>query len=204
MRKLVGADASGDRRAEKVDAMIDGHFASLRANPRYRHSYIVLCLESNYGGSVVADRLGTHLSRTFGPMWVRNYDPKGKGLIGIWTDPTMKESYTNTLENMISNNVLHSVPEQEFVTTQCNKVTGAKEPNKVLEKLYKQLAQYRKETSYKDDKPFLIPKTIITGKAPQQKDDLAFALSMSVHWNVHTRKDSSFIRFAALHGYILG
>lgn len=184
--------------------MIDAHFAQLRANPRYRNSYIVLCLESNMGGSVVADRMGSHLSRTFGPMWVRNHDPKGKGLIGIWTDHGMKESYTNTLENMMSNNLVHSVPEREFITTNCNKVTGDKEPGKVLEKLYKQLAQYRKETSYKDDKPFLIPKTIITGKAPQQKDDLAFALSMSVHWNVQTRKESSFIRFAASHGLILG
>lgn len=201
--QLVGADASSESSAEKVDQMINSHYACIRAHPRYRHALVVLCIENNYGGALAADRLATHLSRTYGPMWVRSRDPTNNDRKGIWTDDTMKQSYTLSLRNVLSNSLLHSVQFESFITTQLNS-EGHKDPDAILEKIYKQLAFYRLEVDYKDDNPFSKPRMIITGKAPQRKDDLAFALSMSVHWNCVTRTEDQFLALADSKGLVLG
>lgn len=202
--QLVGADASGEKTAQKVDNMIDSHFACIRSHPRYRNALVVLCIESNYGGALAADRLATRVSRSYGPMYVRSKDPSHNNNYGIWTDDLLKQAYTESLTNALSNNLLHSTCDDAFITTRCDARTGAKDPQGILEEIYKQLALYRLEYEYKDDKPFAKPRQIITGKAPQRKDDLAFALSMSVHWNYVTRTEEQFLDMAQARGLITG
>lgn len=137
-------------------------------------------------------------------MYVRSKDPSDNNHFGIWTDDILKQAYTESLTNALSNNSLHSAHDDLFITTRCDKTSGAKDARSILDEIYKQLAMYRLEYEYKDDKPFAKPRQIITGKAPQRKDDLAFALSMSVHWNYATRTEEEFLTLAESRGLILG
>jgi len=179
--------------------MICEHFINLRRIPRYRAALVVLCIEANYGGSVGVSRIADLIrsvdykqTGNANQIWVRSRSNNEDGLEGIWTTDTLKACYTRSLINVMSSGNLFVCETRSFVTCKRNKHTRDADPDHILNELYKQLGNYRYETTYADDKPMQIAKTAITGKSPGCKDDLAFALSMSLHWNSMTRRERSF------------
>lgn len=153
--------------------MLVRHCHDLRRHDAYRDAVILLIVEANMS-YLDADRVANLFQQVASPVHVLSRDQNRARRPGIWTGAVEKELYVNSLVNVLrmkglgrTASLLGSHPETDWHL------------------LLTQLSMFRRETRSPTDPRFGRFVTTFSGKAGAgQRDDLAMALQMAVHWGM--------------------
>lgn len=165
---LVGADAFAVSNDEDQEKALHLHMSRLRDVPTLAASRIILVIERNYGGGVLASRIAA-LCAPFGQVAAMTQDTNPKLMrVGVVTTHQVKERMRIEFARLLRCDALRfSTP---FVSA------SADGPQKLCE----QLRNYRMEM--KEGTELTGPKFFYTGKGFGKSDDLAIAAQMHAYW----------------------
>jgi len=176
--------------------MVIGHLQGLRRDPRYRESYLVLIIESNY--SFVNSSYLARMAKKpeYEPVIVYSKDPKDRGRPGVWTTNQSKEVSVDVLQKLLSSDNIHFAD---------NMVGKNLERDK--KELLQQLRVFRRE-SKEPPNVFTERKQVLTGKVATgsngyKKDDLCMSLLIGVSTTEDIRRDNLFIFLSNSRGLTL-
>jgi len=103
------------------------------------------------------------------------------------TTPVLKERYVDSLRRCLADKQLSVTTEDAFITSNHSKIDGVTNSEATMRIIYSQMEQFHRIVDFKDDNPFHKARAAFTGKSSSGKDDLLFALMMSLYWNQLTR-----------------
>lgn len=171
--------------------MLKAHITALRDTPQYADAFIYVYIEANMSWisvDMIADVLLGHDTKQ--RTVVVQQDPGKNERFGVWTGPAEKENYAAGLQRVLVDNLLFFAE---------NMVGGHQARDK--QNLMQQLSVYRKEVKAPTEPIHGKYKTSFGGKSQGQKDDLAMALQICLHWMCKTRTSSNFLSEARKHGW---
>lgn len=159
------------------------HARNIRAKPVYADAQIVLLVENNMTGLEPA-RIAAAM-RASGIRDVLVFDGKpGSGDHGVHTDETAKKDYAETMELVLSTDMLYFVAD-------CDAVSRNWAYQK--EKLIKQLNVFR-QRKIEPSRPGGEARFVYTGKSHGVPDDSAITAQMTIAWHQKMRTNKKFIR----------
>ena len=177
--------------------MIMMHFGKIFDHRLYKNSCVILSVESNYGGAVMADRVSKEIQARFGAVIPRGDKPDDEGAYGIVTTEAKKAIYVHSLSNILEGERMYTANKDAFITMEKPSAVHSSGREAMTSKLSKQLCNFRKEVQHKPGEPFHVSKFTYSGKSRSGiKDDLVMTLMMSLHSCFEMRTSPAFRRWA--------
>jgi hypothetical protein len=154
---VVGADALAVANDEEQERFLHQHLSRVRDVPALCNGHIILVVERNFGGAVLASRIA-NICAPFQPLSAMTQDTnKSLRRCGVVTTGPVKERMRVELQRLLrSNAVRFSEP---FVSMRTDTVDS----------LCTQLREYHFEVRESDEKTNRGPKIWLTGKARQER-----------------------------------
>ena len=162
---LVGAAAEQVRSDADLEGFLNRFFSRLREVSSLAHATIVLIIETNYGGQVMASRI-TNICRPFPPIKVLASEQQG-AKVGVTTTDVVKERSRVDLQRLLRLETFNVVREGDLISTHAG----------VSTELRKQLVSFKFLQNERDPR-----KVTLTGKTKTESDDLAMATMLLVFW----------------------
>jgi len=177
----------------EVMEMLMSHFDRLEKIPEYQNAYVFVYIESNMS-YISADRFQRGLkNRGHGSLTLEfvDRDPQGKGRAGVRTEDNVKEAMVLDLKRDLSNGAIQLA--RSFVSA---------DENNILNKLQRQLKQFRKVPRGTHDPANGKISFRFTGKMSGQPDDIAFCLMMTNYYGRITQLSEQYRHMAAANGWL--
>jgi hypothetical protein len=169
--QVLGADTASCSSDEDQEAIIHRFLTSLRNEPAARSAVIVLIVERNFGGSVLASRIG-NIASSFSPIVLMTQDSAataGMQRAGVITSKPVKERMRVDLSRLLR--------------TDKFKISRSFFSNLAETKgeMCKQLMDYRMEftPATMSGRP---AKIVYSGKGHGKNDDLAIVVQLLCFW----------------------
>ena len=197
--QILGLDHTSSFVDGEIMGMVEHHLTTIRTNPLYRKSLIVVFIEAQ-ADYVHANRLSVEFrSGRYQPIMFESKDPSDKGRVGVRSGPAEKFLYVQKLQAVLSDGNLcwgePMIPPHHVDNNNKNNRFGD-----CKLQLVEQLKRYRRVVSTPDDVAFGKYKETYTGKSSGEKDDLCMALQICLHYSQLRRNDKSFTDLCVLRG----
>jgi hypothetical protein len=168
---LCGAESAVLPTDQSMELFLRGFFEKLRGINSFRSSAIVVFIELNYGGSVLASRVANILS-SFVPVHFVTDEPRKKSLrIGVLTTALVKERGRLDVQRLLRLNQLRF--SKPFVSS----------TEDMPSKIVKQLKGFKYIVQQLDAGSTKRPKIELSGKSYGTQDDLSMAILLLIFWS---------------------
>lgn len=190
---IVGIDRTPSADSDDVNDMLYRHWASIRSDPRYKSSVIVLYVESNMS-YIETDRVVRIAQQlTLQPMYITSHDSSGKNRPGVITTEQNKIAYCDTLKRLLTDHRIRY----------CDRMIGS-DTLSCLHQLEEQMRQFRRAVKEPLQNPeFTNVRVSFTGKGYNKKDDLVMTLMMALYFSFGTRDEPQFTRLCQKNGWVI-
>jgi len=166
---VSSADSSTLANDQAQEAFLNRHLERIRSERKFSNALIVLIIERNFGGSVLASRVA-NICAKFAPIRVVSADTSTHKRVGVVTTDVVKERGRNDLQRLIRLDLIKFACDEQFLTSN----PGVKDT------IVKQLKNFRFEvTDVGQDKQ----RVRLTGKGFGTNDDLAICLLLLNFWS---------------------
>lgn len=165
---VVSADAAHVNDDKSQEVFLNKHLEKIRANTKFSNCTIVLIIERNFGGSVMASRIANILG-FFPPMKIVSADVTSNKRVGVITTELVKERGRSDLQRLFRLDLIRPVKKQEFMSSDIH----------ITDVLVKQLQNFKFVVT---EMPSGKQKVKLSGKGYGTNDDLSICLLLLNFW----------------------
>lgn len=179
---LFGADSEVVQNDDEQEALLNRHVKAVREHPLGMHARIVLVVERNFGGSVLASRI-CNVLRGYQPIYAMTQDAVGGGggskrahggapkapNPGVVTTAQVKERARVDLQRLLKGSLIRF----------CDTMVSARAD--IRDEVCKQLMNYKYEIRAGRD-AFSKTRWVLTGKSGSSNDDLCICINLMAFW----------------------
>lgn len=171
---VMSADSkAGVNTDEEQERYLHQHLSKLRDIKVLTNSHIILIVENNFGGPVLASRIA-HICSDFSPLSAMTRDTNSKlKRAGVTTTGPVKERMRVELQRLLRSNTIRFA--KEFFGLEAG----------TRDMLTDQLRKYHFQVIEKKGEggdPTKKPKIVLTGKGGGSNDDLAMTVQLLCFW----------------------
>jgi hypothetical protein len=165
---LVSADSSTLASDQFQEVFLNRHLERIRGERKFANAMIVLIIERNYGGSVLASRIA-NICASYAPISIVSADTTKHRRVGVVTTDVVKERGRSDLQRLFRLDLIKMASKTRFLTSNPG----------MQDTIMKQLKNFRFEVvDTANDKQ----KIRLTGKGFGTNDDLAICLLLLNFW----------------------
>lgn len=167
---VVAADGCAVTSDQQLENYLRGFLESLRT--RFPNTLIVLIIERNFGGSVMASRIADVVG-AFQPVRVVTGDNTSHRRIGVVTTDVVKERGRVDVQRLLRTDALRFTRDVEFISG-----NGG-----ILQDIYKQLCDFK---FVYNERPNGAVKAVLSGKSIGRNDDMVMAIMLMAYWSAYS------------------
>lgn len=166
---ITSADSSTLANDQVQETFLNRHLERIRAERKFCNALVVLIIERNFGGSVLASRIA-NICAKFAPIRVVSADPQAHKRVGVVTSEAVKERGRSDLQRLLRLDLIKFAQKSLFLTSNPG----------MQDVIVKQLQSFKFEVKdVAGDKQ----KVKLTGKGYGQNDDLSICLLLLNFWS---------------------
>lgn len=161
---IMGADGCAVTNDEELEAYVRSFLERLRL--RFPNTTLVVIIERNFGGSVLASRIADIAAR-YPPLRALSGDATQHRRVGVVTTETVKERGRVDVQRLLRTDALRLLRDEEFLSGNPRAAEGLREQLLAFKYVY-------------HDRPSGVVKASLSGKGYGKNDDLVLALMLAV------------------------
>lgn len=168
---VLAADARQVTCDEELEVFLQAFLEALRCKNQLSTALIVLIIERNFGGSVMASRI-TNIVARFAPLKALTADTTKHRRIGTVTTDLVKERARVDLQRLLRLDLICLTNDSDFISNKRG----------IIGELRSQILAFKFSTETKGEKT----KTTLSGKCFGANDDLAMSLLLMMYWSAYS------------------